>query len=276
MTVRYAHILALGCCFAACATMPLRAEEQPPVWREVRIDQKIGQTLPLDLPLRDEAGKEVRLREFFTSQPVVLTPVYFECPMLCTQVLNGLVRTLKVTPLEIGRDFQIVTFSFDPKDTPALAKAKKQNYLQELGRENAGQGWHFLTASQDVITSLTDALGFRYVWDPKLQQYAHAAAIVVATPDGKIARYFYGIDYPPRDLRLGLVEASQGKVGNVVDQVLLLCYKYDPMTGRYGWMILTTVRIAGALTVLAIASFIFIMLRREFKARKLARTEQSS
>jgi protein SCO1/2 len=256
--------------------MPLRAEEQPPVWREVRIDQKIGQTLPLDLPLRDEAGKEVRLREFFTSQPVVLTPVYFECPMLCTQVLNGLVRTLKVTPLEIGRDFQIVTFSFDPKDTPALAKAKKQNYLQELGRENAGQGWHFLTASQDVITSLTDALGFRYVWDPKLQQYAHAAAIVVATPDGKIARYFYGIDYPPRDLRLGLVEASQGKVGNVVDQVLLLCYKYDPMTGRYGWMILTTVRIAGALTVLAIASFIFIMLRREFKARKLARTEQSS
>lgn len=276
MTVRYAHILALGCCFAACVTMPLHAEEQPPVWREVRIDQKIGQTLPLDLPLRDETGKEVRLREFFTSQPVVLTPVYFECPMLCTQVLNGLVRTLKVTPLEIGRDFQIVTFSFDPKDTPALAKAKKQNYLQELGRENAGQGWHFLTASQDVITSLTDALGFRYVWDPKLQQYAHAAAIVVATPDGKIARYFYGIDYPPRDLRLGLVEASQGKVGNVVDQVLLLCYKYDPMTGRYGWMILTTVRIAGALTVLAIASFIFIMLRREFKARKLARTEQSS
>lgn len=276
MTLRYAHILALGCCFAACATMPLRAEEQPPVWREVRIDQKIGQTLPLDLPLRDETGKEVRLREFFTSQPVVLTPVYFECPMLCTQVLNGLVRTLKVTPLEIGRDFQIVTFSFDPKDTPALAKAKKQNYLQELGRENAGQGWHFLTASQDVITSLTDALGFRYVWDPKLQQYAHAAAIVVATPDGKIARYFYGIDYPPRDLRLGLVEASQGKVGNVVDQVLLLCYKYDPMTGRYGWMILTTVRIAGALTVLAIAGFIFIMLRREFKARKLARTEQSS
>jgi protein SCO1/2 len=256
--------------------MPLRAEEQPPVWREVRIDQKIGQTLPLDLRLRDETGKEVRLREFFTSQPVVLTPVYFECPMLCTQVLNGLVRTLKVTPLEIGRDFQIVTFSFDPKDTPALAKAKKQNYLQELGRENAGQGWHFLTASQDVITSLTDALGFRYVWDPKLQQYAHAAAIVVATPDGKIARYFYGIDYPPRDLRLGLVEASQGKVGNVVDQVLLLCYKYDPMTGRYGWMILTTVRIAGALTVLAIAGFIFIMLRREFKARKLARTEQSS
>ncbi len=246
---------------------------EKPVWREVGIDQNIGKRLPLNLEFRDETGRAVRLGDYFTTQAVIITPVYFECPMLCTQVLNGLVRTLKVTPLEVGRDFQIVTFSFNPKETPELASAKKQNYLAELGREAAGSGWHFLTGSQDAITSLTSALGFRYVWDDKLQQYAHAAAIIVATPEGRIARYFYGVDYPPRDLRFGLVEASQGRLGNVVDQVLLLCYKYDPMTGRYGWAVITSVRIAGIVTVLAMTTFIFLMLRREMKARKLAQTE---
>lgn len=251
---------------------PLYAQDAP-VWKEVRIDQKIGRYIPLNLKFRDETGRLVQLADFVSSRPVVLTPVYYGCPMLCTQVLNGLVRTLKVTPLEIGRDFEIVTFSFDPKDTPEVAAAKKANYLKELGRQDAAAGWHFLTGTRDAIDALTSAIGFRYVWDEKLQQFAHGAAIVVLTPEGKIARYFYGIEYPPRDLRFGLVEASQGRVGNVVDQVLLLCYQYDPMTGRYGWVIMTTMRIAAIVTIVAIAMFLYVMLRREWRTRKLARME---
>ncbi len=266
--------------FALCGLIMTRPQvprcQQAPVWREVGVDQNIGKSIPLDLTFFDEEGRKVQLKEYFTSQPVIVTPVYFECPMLCTQVLNGLVKTLKVTPLEVGKDFQIVTFSFDPKDNPQLAAEKKKNYLAELKSPHAAQGWHFLTGNQEAITSLTKAIGFRYVWDEKLQQYAHAAAIVVATPNGMISRYFYGIDYPPRDLRFGLIEASSGKLGNVVDQAILLCYKYDPMTGRYGWAILTSVRIAGLVTVLAIVTFIAVMLRREFRARKTMKTEPSN
>ncbi|MGC8741689.1 MAG: SCO family protein [Candidatus Sumerlaeaceae bacterium] len=246
--------------------------DSAPVWREVGIDQKIGHAVPTDLVFLDETGRQVRLKEFFTSAPVIITPVYFECPMLCTQVLNGLVRALKVTPLRVGKDFQVVTFSFDPKDTPQLAAEKKKNYIAELKQDGAELGWHFLTGNQETITSLTQALGFRYVWDKKLQQYAHAAAIIVVAPDGTISRYFYGIDYPPRDLRLGVIEASNGKIGNLVDQAILLCYKYDPLTGRYGWAIITSVRVAGIVTVIAIISAITLFLRKEFRARKLLGT----
>ncbi|AXA35141.1 MAG: electron transporter SenC [Candidatus Sumerlaea sp.] len=246
----------------------------PTILREVGVEQKIGQSIPLNLEFVDETGTTVSLARYFGKRPVVITPVYFECPMLCTQVLNGLSRTLKVLTLDPTKDFTIVTYSFDPRDTPQLAAAKKANYLQELQRPELGQHWAFLTGSQEAITSLSQALGFRYVWDEKLGQYAHAAAIMVLTPEGKIARYFYGIEYPPRDLRFGLVEASEGRVGSPVDQLLLLCYQYDPMTGKYGWIAMTSVRIGGLLTVLAIAGFIAIMLRKEFKARREANLNQ--
>ena len=235
----------------------------PAPLREIGFDQNLDQFVPLDTPLVDEAGRAVRLGDFFGRRPVVLVFAYYDCPMLCTQVINGLASALGVLSLEPGKDFEIVTVSFDPRDTPATATAKKAVYLDRYKRPGAAAAWHFLTGTQASITRLTRAAGFRYVWDDQTKQFAHPTGVIVLTPDGRLARYLFGIEYGPRDLRLALVEASAGKVGTPVDALLLYCYHYDPMTGRYGLVIMRAMRIAGAATVFALAGFIFIMLRRE-------------
>src|SRR6185369_12522106 len=234
----------------------------PTALRDVRIDQKLDQQLPLDLVFRDENGQSVKLGQYFGKKPVVLSLVYYDCPMLCTQVLNGMVTSFRVLPFEVGKEFDVVTVSFDPRETSALAAAKKKmyvDYLPEKMRANASSGWHFLTGDQANIGQLTDAVGFRYHYDEATKQFAHASAIMLTTPQGKLSRYFYGIEYAPRDLRLGLIESSQNKIGSPAEQLLLYCYHYDPATGKYGLAIMRVMRIAGVLTILGIISGILAM-----------------
>lgn len=255
------------------ASLPLRAQildsnVPPPMLREVGIDQKLGAPLPLDLTFRDESGETVSLQQYFGKKPVILSFVYYECPMLCTQVLNGLLESLKTLSFDAGKQFDVVTVSFDPGETSALAVNKKENYLQQYGRAGAEQGWHFLTGDSSSIRQLTQAVGFRYKYDPATDQFAHASGIMVITPQGKIARYFYGIEYPARDLRLALVEASENKIGSLVDQVLLYCFHYDPSIGKYGLVIMNVLRLAGIVTVLTLGTFMIVMFRRDRKAAK--------
>lgn len=240
--------------------------------QEVGIDQRIGERVPLDLALRDHAGMERRLGEFFGEQPVLLAFVYYECPMLCTLVLDGVTRALRTLPLRPGDDFQLVVVSIAPDETPALAAAKRRGYMASLGLDETQPGWNFLVAERATIDTLTGAVGFRFVYDAPSGEYAHASGIQVLTPEGVLARYFYGVEYSARDLRLGLVEASAGKLGGVVDEVLLLCFAYDPLTGKYGLAILTTLRIAGSLLVLVLALYIGRMLRRERRRREAPST----
>jgi protein SCO1/2 len=239
------------------------AQERPAALREVAFDQRLGEPLPLDLAFRDESGASVRLRDLFRGRPVVLSLVYYDCPMLCTLTLNGLVSALSVLTFDVGKEFDVVTVSFEPKETPALAAAKKKAYLERYRRPGAEAGWRFLTGDAGAIGALTRAVGFRYAWDDETRQYAHPAGVVVMTPDGRIARYMYGVEYAPRDLRLALVEASQRRIGNPVDTVLLYCYRYDPMRGRYAAAVIRLVRLAGVLTVIGLGSFVFVSLRRE-------------
>jgi protein SCO1/2 len=241
----------------------LGAERRPEALRDVGFDQRLGEALPLDAVLRDEAGREVRLGDYFGRRPVVLSLVYYECPMLCTLTLNGLVSALGVLSFQPGREFEIVTVSFEPKDTPEAAAARKRAYLSRYGRPGAEAGWHFLTGNPESVDRITRALGFRYAWDDETRQFAHPAGIVVATPEGRLARYLYGIEYAPRDLQLAVTEASAGRVGGPVDQVLLFCYEYDPASGGYGLAIMRLVRLAGVLTVAALAGYVTLMLRRE-------------
>jgi len=237
----------------------------PTALRDVRIEQKLDQQLPLDLVFRDENGQTVKLGQYFGKKPVVLALVYYDCPMLCTQVLNGMVTSFRVLPFQIGKEFDVVTVSFDPRETSALATAKKNvyvNYLPEKMHAGANEGWHFLTGDQENIAQLTDAVGFRYHYDEATKQFAHGSAIMVTTPEGKLSRYFYGIDYPARDLRLGLIESAANKIGTPVDQLLLYCYHYDPATGRYGAAVMKIMRIAGVATVLAIVAMLFALKPR--------------
>ena len=243
------------------------ASQIPKALREIGFDQRLDEQLPLDTPLRDEQGRAVELGEYFGKRPVVLVFAYYDCPMLCTLAINGLSSALKVLSLEPGADFEIVTVSIDPHDTPAAAAIKKAGYLERYKRAGAANGWHFLTGDQPSIDRLTKAAGFRYAWDPETKQFAHPTGIIVLTPDGRMARYLFGIEYGPRDLRLAIVEASDGKVGSPADALLLYCYHYDPMTGRYGVAIMRGMRIAGAATALALGGFIVVMLRRERRQR---------
>jgi len=236
---------------------------RPRLLSKIKIDQKIGSDLPLDLPFVDERGQAVKLGDYFGKRPVVLALVYYECPMLCTQVLNGLVSSLETLNLNAGKDFDVVAVSFNPKEGPGLASQKKAAYVHRYGRPETADGWHFLTGTQDSITRLTQAVGFQYAYDESIGQFAHGAAIEVVTPAGTIARYFYGIEFSPRDLRLGLVEASGGHLGTMADDVLLFCYHYDPETGKYGASIMTLVRVAGIATILAFGIFLTVNLRRE-------------
>lgn len=245
-------------------TAPVQtAGVSPALLRDVGLDQKLGNSIPLDLAFRDEHGQTVALRQFFGEKPVILTLVYYQCPMLCTEVLNGLLRSAKELPLEIGKDFSIVTISIDPGERPVLADVKHQLYTGLYGRPGAPRGWHFLTGDEAQIKALAQAVGFRYAYDAASGQFAHPSGIMLLTPAGKVARYFYGISYPARDLRLGLVEASQEKIGSPIDQILLYCYHYDPATGRYGLLISRVIKAAGALTVLSLGLVIAILFRRE-------------
>lgn len=237
----------------------------PTALRDVRIEQKLDQQLPLDLNFRDENGQQVNLGKYFGKKPVVLSLVYYDCPMLCTQVLNAMVTSFRVLPFEVGKEFDVVTISFDPRETPELAAAKKKvyvDYLPDRMQAGAGNGWHFLTGDAASIERITDAVGFRYHYDEATKQFAHASGIMVATPEGKLSRYFYGIDYPARDLRLGLIESSQSKIGSPVDQLLLYCYHYDPATGKYGAAVMRVTRIAGVATLLAIVAMFFLLRPR--------------
>src|SRR6185369_8687540 len=206
----------------------------PTALRDVRIEQKLNQQLPLDLVFRDESGAQVKLGQYFGQKPVVLAFVYYDCPMLCTQVLNGMVTSFRVVPFEMGKEFDVVTISFDPRETPELAASKKKvyvDYLPEKMKASARNGWHFLTGDAANIERITDAAGFRYHYDEKTKQFAHASAIMVATPEGKLSHYFYGVNYSARDLRFGLMESSQHKIGSVTEQLSLYCYQYDPTKG---------------------------------------------
>jgi protein SCO1/2 len=230
---------------------------------QIGIDQRLGERVPMNLAFRDETGAEVRLDEILDKRPAILSLVYYECPMLCTQVLNGLLRSLRVLSLDVGGEFEVITVSIDPGETPALAAAKKKEYVGRYGRDGAAGGWHFLTGTRERIEELAEAVGFRYEYDPETDLYVHASGIMVLTPAGELARYFYGVEYAPKDLRLGLIEAAEERIGNAVDQVLLLCYQYDPTTGKYGLVILNSLRVAGAATVAVLAALVIGWIRRE-------------
>ena len=236
------------------------------ILQKVGIDHHIGSQVPLDLVFHDENNRQVRLANYFQNRPVILVLVYYECPMLCTMVLNDLLRTMRSLSETAGKDFDIVTVSFDPRDTPELAARKKKTCLAQYNRPGAEAGWHFLTGDQASVTALTQAVGFHYTWDPMNQVFAHASGIMVTTPSGTLSRYFFGIDYAPNDLRLALAEASENKTGSLTTAVLLYCFAYDPSTGKYSLLITRVLKIAGVATLLLLASFITVSLLRERKA----------
>jgi protein SCO1 len=242
-----------------------RADEGLPTpLRQIGFDQRLGESLPLQLRFRDETGREVALRDYFGARPVVLSLNYYGCPMLCTVTLNGLASALDVlTSLDAGREFEVVTVSFDANEGPELAAKKKGQYLARYKRPTAEAGWHFLTGGQASIDELTKAVGFRYAWDEETRQFAHPAGVVVLTPEGRISRYLYGIEYAPKDLKLALMESARGRIGNFIEQAILYCYRYDPMTGRYSARIMRVTQVGAILTVLGLLAFVVLSLRRE-------------
>jgi protein SCO1/2 len=239
------------------------AAELPPILREVGFDQNLNQALPLDVELTDEHGGAVKIGDYFGKRPVLLSFAYYGCPMLCPQSLSSLAATLGVLSENPGEDFEVVSISIDPRETPSLALEKKAHYVQRSGKPSIAQGWHFLTGTEAHIKRLTSAAGFRYVWDEPSQQYVHPAGIVVATPHGKVSRYLFGIDYGPRDLRLALLDAQGEKISSPLERALLYCYHYDLATGRYSLAIMRVVRLAGAATVFSLGTLIFVWTRRE-------------
>jgi len=239
------------------------ASVRPPYLTNVGIEQRLDSQVPADLAFIDDAGHQVKLGDYFGKKPLILNLVYYNCPMLCGEALAGLSTSMKLVKFDIGNEFEVVTVSFNPQETPQVAAQKKKEYLKRYGRPGAESGWHFLTGSPDSINALTKTVGFQYQYDAAKNQYAHATAIMVLTPQGRISRYFYGVEFPPKDLRMGLVEASQGRIGNAVDQVLLSCYHYDPATGKYGAIVSNMLKLGGGLTVLLVGGMIFVFLRLE-------------
>ncbi len=247
-----------------------KSDGTPKILRDIGIEQRLNAQAPLDIEFKDETGKTVQLAQYFTNKPVVLALVYYQCPMLCHQVLGGLESSAKAIPsLSVGKDFEVVAVSFDARETPEQAMQQKEKYLAMYERPHTHAGWHFLTGEQTAIDRLTEAVGFKYEFDRETNQFAHAGGIMVLTPEGKLSRYFYGIEYSPKDLRFGLIEASQNRIGSVVDQVLLYCYHYDPMTGKYGVVVLNVMRLAGAVTVVLIVILLVILRRREHRRGRL-------
>ena len=260
--MRSAFALALTLA-AAIVEAAVPAGERLAPLQEIGFDQRLGEKLPLDVRLRDEDGREVVLGDLFRGRPIVLSLVYYECPMLCTLSLNGLVSALDVLKLEPGRDFDLVTVSFDDRETAEQARKRKKVYLNRYGRPAAGDAWHFLTGSRAELLRLTQAVGFRYVWDDETKQFAHAAGVVVVTPEGVLSRYLYGIEYAPKDLRFALIESASHRIGTPVDAFLLSCYRYDPVHGRYGAYVMGILRIAAVATLGVLGGFVALMLRRE-------------
>jgi len=246
------------------------ANTRPPRLENVGIEQHLDAQAPPDITFRDSTGNTVKLGDYFGRKPLILNLVYYNCTMLCGEALAGLASAMRLIKFDVGNEFDVVTVGFDPRETPAMAAAKKIDYVKRYGRPNAASGWHFLTGQPESIDALTKAVGFQYQYDEKSNQYAHATAIMVLTPQGRISRYFYGVDFPPKDLRMGLVEASQGKIGNAVDAVLLYCYHYNPETGKYGAMVANILRLAAVATVLLLGGLLFILWRLDRAATQKA------
>jgi protein SCO1/2 len=237
------------------------ANTRPPKLENVGIEQHLDSQIPPDLEFRDETGKTVKLGDYFGRKPLILNLVYYNCTMLCGEALAGLASSMRLIKFDVGNEFDVITVSFDPRETPEMAAEKKKDYVGRYGRPSTAQGWHFLTGTPESINALTKAVGFQYQYDEKTNQYAHATAIMVLTPQGRISRYFYGVEFPPKDLRMGLVEASQAKIGNAVDAVLLYCYHYDPHTGKYGAIVANILRLAAALTILLLGGGLLVLWR---------------
>jgi protein SCO1/2 len=252
------------------------AAVKPPGLTNVGIEQKLNEQIPLDLALRDETGKPVRLGDYLGKKPVILNLVYYRCPMLCNELLVGLESALKVLKFDVGKEFDVVTVSFDPKDIPEAATAKKAEILTRYKRAGSEQGWHFLTGSQDSIANLTQAVGFQYQYDSKSDQFAHTTAIMILTPQGKIAQYYYGVEFPPKDLRLGLIQASENKIGTLADQVILYCFHYDPNTGKYSAIISRIIQLSGGVTILGLGTVLLVLFRRGSDSEHTLRRQSGS
>ena len=262
-----AHARILVACLLLLAPLGSVRAQAPPGLEGVGIEQHLNQPLPADLEFVDDHGRNVRLGDYQGEHPVILVLAYYECPMLCTLVLNGLASSLDILTFDVGKDFDVVVVSIDPGETTELAAKKKASYVARYGREGSESGWHFLTGKEESIKKLADSVGFAYRYDPSIDEYAHAAGIMVVTPDGKLSQYFYGVEFSPKDLRFALVEASQNQIGNVVDQVLLYCYRYDPERGSYSLMITRLMKVAGALTIVGIV--LLVVGLRRWEARRL-------
>jgi protein SCO1 len=265
-------ILVLVISIAWIAGLPASVRAQPVIGgavNQVGFDQRLGARLPLALRFRDDSGRDLSLGDLFQRKPVILAPVYYGCPLLCNQLLTGLTRGLKPVSLAAGTDFDVVAFSIDPEETVALAHAKKAAYLERYDRPGSESGWHFLTGDRAAIAALAEAIGFRYAYNPRTKLFTHAAGVVIATPDGRVARYFYGIDFPPRELQSELAGARAGRVGSPIGRLLLLCYDYDAATGKYTLSIVRLMRVLGTTTALALGGFLFVMFRRETKQRRM-------
>lgn len=239
------------------------ASNVPPKIQEVTFKQRLGEQLPLDAKFKDESGRDVVLGEYFGKKPVVLAFVYFQCPMLCPLIMNGISSALKVVPFTAGQEFDVVLVSFDHRDTPEAANAKKRAHLQHWAVPETADGWHFLTGAEPEIQRVTSAAGFTYKWDEESQQFAHVSGVLVVTPDGRLSRYFYGVEFSPKDLRLALVDSGQGRLGSVVEELLLYCFHYDPSTGKYGAAFMNILRLSAVLTTGLILGFVVLMRWRE-------------
>jgi len=266
-TLGAAIILAGFTAHAQQDLLNMKGVDRPSPLKHVGIDQKLDAQLPLSLQFKDETGKVVKLGDYFGKRPVILAPVYYECPMLCTEILNGLVRSLKAVTFNPGQEFEVVVFSFDARDTTALAAAKKASYLKRYDRRGTDAGWHFLTGDPNAIKELTAAIGYRYLWDAHTNQFAHASGVMVITPEGRVSKYYYGIEYASKDVRLGLIEAAQNKIGTPVDQLLLFCFHWDASTGKYTAAAMNLLRVVGGTTILLLGGFVIIMLRRDVKQK---------
>lgn len=274
---RFTFVLSLGLCALSMTGVHAQygnqpragtpASELPAQLKDITFEQRLNETLPLDARFKDETGRSVALGDYFTgNKPVVFAFVYYQCPMLCSQVMNGISSALKAVPFAPGKDFDVVLVSFDPRDTPAAATEKKRAHLEYWGAQASAGAWHFLTGEESSIRRVTSAAGFNYRWDAATGQFAHVSAVLVVTPDGRLSRYFYGVEYSPKELRMALVESGEGRVGSMMDELLLYCYHYDPSAGRYGVIVMNLVRLGGVLTVGFMAGFILLMRRREAPA----------
>ncbi len=269
---KFVNAIAVICLVVCGLCIPANSQPaamKPPVLKDVGIDQLLSNQVPLDLEFKDETGTTVKLADYFKDKPVVLSLVYYDCPQLCNLTLNGLLNVLKTLPMKPGKEFVSLVVSFDPKEQPQLASEKRDTYLQKLADPDAKNGWHFLTGDEAAIQALTKSVGFRYVWDPVSKQYAHTSALIVLTPDGKVSRYFYGFEYPPRDVRFGLLDASGGKIGSLADQVILYCYQYDPVRGTYGLVLMRLTRIFAVITIITLVALI-LFLRHKTKQKEAA------